>query len=116
MGKKRVPVEDEVTTSTQEAETGGNGSDGEAVADGYLLDYITGNKVKENGKELVRQRIARALFHAYHIPAEYMERDHPVKVKVGERNQTIKVDVAIFGSARQEGQPRNLTDLRRAVF
>lgn len=91
-----------------------NGGNGEAMSDGYLLDYITGQKVKENGKELVRQRIARALFHEYHIPPQHMERD--LKFKAGDNNSSFKVDIAIFGSARQEGQPRDISDLRRVVY
>jgi hypothetical protein len=33
--------------------------------EGMTLDYITGDPVKETPKELVRQRIARALLHEY---------------------------------------------------
>ena len=32
---------------------------------GYTLDYITGKRVKETKKELVRQRVVRALIHEY---------------------------------------------------
>ena len=36
------------------------------VRDGFVLDFISGTReVKETPKELVRQRIARALFHEY---------------------------------------------------
>lgn len=86
-----------------------------AVEDGVLLDYITGDKVKDNAKEQVRQRMARALFHEYGIPLDCMERDFAVKAKVGDRNKTMKVDIAIFGSPRQAGVARGLPDLRRAV-
>lgn len=111
MAKKRVTTEEEAPVTQAEEETGDNG---DAVSEGYLLDYITGQKVKENGKELVRQRIARALFHEYHIPPQYMERDF--KFRAGENNASFKVDIAIFGSARQDGTPRAVSDLRRVVF
>lgn len=59
------------------------------IASGYLLDYITGKQVKESKKELVRQRIARALIHEYGFSPDDMESDF----SVGGRN---KVDIAIF--------------------
>jgi type I restriction enzyme M protein len=41
-------------------------SNGSTVGDGFILDFITGGRnLKETPKELVRQRIARALFHEY---------------------------------------------------
>lgn len=59
------------------------------IAAGYLLDYISGEQIKETKKELVRQRIVRALIHEYGISPEDMERDF----KVDGRK---KADVAIF--------------------
>lgn len=38
-----------------------------AVDESMILDYIPGQPVKNTGKEQVRQRIARALFHEYGI-------------------------------------------------
>ena len=35
------------------------------VAAGYMLDYVSGKQVKETKKELVRQRVVRALIHEY---------------------------------------------------
>ena len=59
------------------------------IAAGYLLDYISGNQIKETKKELVRQRIVRALIHEYGISPDDMERDFKV-------NGRKKADVAIF--------------------
>ncbi len=59
------------------------------IAAGYLLDYISGDQIKETKKELVRQRIARALIHEYGISPDDMERDF----KIDGRK---KADVAIF--------------------
>ena len=46
MAKKRVTTEEEAPVTQAEEETGDNG---DTVSEGYLLDYITGQKVKENG-------------------------------------------------------------------
>lgn len=59
------------------------------IPSGYTLDYISGNRVKETNKELVRQRIVRALIHEYGFSPEDMENDF----SIGGRK---KVDVAIF--------------------
>lgn len=56
---------------------------------GYTLDYISGNQIKETKKELVRQRIARALIHEYGFSPEDMENNF----SIGGRK---KVDIAIF--------------------
>ncbi|NQU64681.1 MAG: type I restriction enzyme HsdR N-terminal domain-containing protein, partial [SAR324 cluster bacterium] len=58
---------------------------------GYLLDYISGDQIKETKKELVQQRIVRALMHEYGISPDDMARDF----KVDGRK---KADVAIFHS------------------
>ena len=69
--------------------------DSDVVRDGFILDFISGTReVKETPKELVRQRIARALFHEYGISVEDMAADFPVQV--GGRRR--RVDVAIFAS------------------
>ena len=65
------------------------------VRDGFVLDFISGVKqIKETPRELVRQRIARALFHEYGISVEDMAADFPVSV--GGRRR--RVDIAIFGA------------------
>lgn len=77
----------------EELEKESEGSDEASVAGGYILDFISGEKhLKESPKELVRQRIARALFHEYAISVEDMEADFPVKVD-GRRK---RLDIAIF--------------------
>ncbi|MEZ4389051.1 MAG: N-6 DNA methylase, partial [Candidatus Krumholzibacteriia bacterium] len=82
--------------------------DSEVVRDGFVLDFISGTKeLKETPKELVRQRIARALFHEYGISVNDMEGDFPVSV--GGRRR--RVDIAIFAS----GKPHATENLRRVV-
>jgi len=78
-----------------------------SLEEGMLLDYITGKPKKENARELVRQRIARALFHEYGISVDDMQPDFPIKV--GGRRK--KVDIAIFES----GEPHEEKNVRRVV-
>jgi type I restriction enzyme M protein len=56
---------------------------------GYTLDYLTGKQIKETKKELVRQRIVRALIHEYQFSPEDMELDFSLSGRK-------RVDVAIF--------------------
>lgn len=95
-----VVLDPEDNTSEEKA-------DESSLSDGLVLDYITGKLVKENAKELVRQRIARALLHEYGISADDMEPDF--KVRIG--GKLRKIDIAIFHS----GQPHNIEQLSRVV-
>lgn len=70
------------------------------IAPGYTLDYISGKQVKETKKELVRQRVVRALIHEYGFSPEDMENDFSIG---GHR----KVDVAIFHHSKDH-TPKNL--------
>ena len=80
----------------------------DVVRDGFVLDFISGTReVKETPKELVRQRIARALFHEYGISVEDMAADFPVLV--GGRRR--RVDVAIFTS----GETHASENIQRVV-
>lgn len=72
---------------------------------GYTLDYVSGKQVKETAKELVRQRIARALIHEYGISPEDMQLDFPLEGRK-------KVDVAIF----HHGADHAIANLGRAVI
>ena len=78
-----------------------------AIEEGKLLDYITGEPIKDTAKEQVRQRIARALFHEYGISVDYMQSDFPINVE-GRRK---KVDIAIFESESEHTEE----NLRRVV-
>lgn len=75
------------------------------IAAGYTLDYVSGTQVKETKKELVRQRVVRALIHEYGFSPEDMENDF----SVGGRK---KVDVAIF----HHGSEHTLENLSRVVI
>ena len=91
-------------TAAAEAAGRGAGNDTDVVRDGFVLDFISGTKVlRETPRELVRQRIARALFHEYGVSVDDMEADFPAPV--GGRRR--RVDLAIFGSG-EEHTPRNL--------
>lgn len=78
-----------------------------SLEEGKVLDYITGDPIKESAKEQVRQRIARALFHEYGISVEDMARDFKMKVD-GRRK---KIDIAIFTG----GEAHSAENLRRIV-
>lgn len=71
---------------------------------GYTLDYVSGEKIKETKKELVRQRIVRALIHEYGFMPEDMENDF----SLGSRQ---KVDVAIF----HHGTDHDIVNISRVV-
>jgi len=84
----------------------------DSLADDEIIDFITGKRIQAKGNELVRQRIARALFHEYGISVTDMERDFPIPVEaVGRRRTTKKADIAIFA----HGAPHTLENLRRVV-
>jgi len=74
------------------------------IAAGYMLDYVSGKQVKESKKELVRQRIVRAMIHEYGFSPEDMENDF----LVGGRK---KIDVAILS----HGAQHSVENLSRAV-
>lgn len=104
MSNKKVKLSEGADEISPEKELDSDTS----VAGGHVLDFIGGEKLlKETPKELVRQRIARALFHEYGISVEDMEGDFPVKVD-GKRK---RLDIAIF----HHGQPHTDEQLSRAV-
>jgi type I restriction enzyme M protein len=79
-----------------------------SLEEGALLDYITGEPVKDTPKEQVRQRIARALLHEYGISVEDMVPDFKVRVE----GRLKKVDIAIF----DPGADKTVENLRRVVM
>ena len=79
-----------------------------AIPDGMLLDYITGKLIKDNSKELVRQRISRALFHEYGISVDDMMPDFPIPIE----GRKKKVSIAIF----RHDQAHELENVRRVVM
>ena len=72
---------------------------------GYTLDYVSGKQLKETNKELVRQRVVRALIHEYGFSPEDMELDF----SIGGRK---KVDVVIF----HHGKEHTIENLGRTVI
>ncbi|MXZ74169.1 MAG: N-6 DNA methylase [Gemmatimonadetes bacterium] len=76
-----------------------------AIPTGYTLDYVSGKQLKETKKELVRQRVVRALIHEYGFSPEDIELDF----SVGGRK---KVDLAIF----HHGKEHTIENLSRAVI
>lgn len=84
-----------------------------ALDEGQVVDYITGQAIKESPKEKVRQRIARALVHEHGIDPHDMERDFSVTVSEAgaSRRRSKKADIAIFES----GTKHITANLRRVV-
>ncbi len=72
---------------------------------GYTLDYVSGKQIKETKKELVRQRVVRALIHEYGFSPEDME----LNFSIGGHK---KIDVAIF----HHGKEHSIENLGRAVL
>lgn len=102
MSKKAKSVVESDGQPNDLRDTGEEASDAEetSLGEGMLLDYISGEKLlKETPKELVRQRIARALIHEYGISVEDMEADFAVKA--GGRKK--KLDIAIFHRGASHG-------------
>ena len=85
----------------------------ESLAEDEVFDFISAEPVKLNGKEEVRQRVARALFHEYGIAVRDMERDFPIQLAAtGQRRATKKADIAIF----EHHAPHTMENLRRVVI
>lgn len=75
------------------------------IPSGYTLDYISGDQIKESPKELVRQRIVRALIHEYGFSPDDMQNDFVCAARK-------KVDVAIF----HQGRSHTVDNLSRIVI
>jgi type I restriction enzyme M protein len=91
VGKKKaktVVADSDVEVMNEEMST----EDAASIEDGKVVDYITGNQVKDSPKEKVRQRIARAIWHEYGFSPNDMQPDF--KVNVGGRRKGV--DIAIF--------------------
>src|SRR5690554_4076634 len=80
-----------------------------SLEEGKILDYITGDPIKDSTKEQVRQRIARALFHEYGISVEDMARDFKMRI---DGRKKKGADIAIF----EPGTKRSVENLRRIVI
>src|SRR5690606_5001436 len=106
-GRKRATSSVQDTSGSEQDA----GDETVAIEDGKILDYITGNPVKENDKERVRQRIARALFHEYGINVDDMEPDFKVKIADSGRTSNKKIDIAIF----EAGADHTAENVRRLV-
>lgn len=79
--------------------------------EGYIVDFLTNEPVKDNGKEQVRQRILRVLFHEYQVAPEDMARDFPIKVDLDGKIRTKRADIAVFAPGAEHTEE----NLRRVV-
>ena len=85
----------------------GSDDDISAVDADSIIDFISGDALKDTPKEKVRQQIARGLANEYSILIGDMEIDY--KVKIG--GKTKKLDIAIF----HINQPHTVENLSRVV-
>ena len=98
-------MSESVNEQTESAVREAAGAKESTIPTGYTLDYVSGSQIKETKKELVRQRVVRALIHEYGFSPEDMALDF----SIGGRK---KVDVGIF----HHGQAHTLESLSRAVL
>ena len=77
----------------------------DTIPAGFTLDYVSGKKIKETKKEIVRQRVVRVLFNEYGFSPDDMKLDY----SFGSRK---RIDIAIFHHKSEH----NLSNLSRAVI
>ena len=102
--KSKLPTENEKLVGEVDATS----EDATAIEDGSILDYITGRVVPDTGKERVRQRIARALFHEYGISVDDMVPDFRLRID----GRLKKVDLVIF----EAGATKDPEHIRRIAI
>ena len=83
----------------------------DALATDALIDYVTGQEVKDTPRERVRQRIERALFHEYGLSVADMEPDFLLPVDIGGKTRRKKVEIAIFTHDKEH----TIENVRRVV-
>lgn len=93
-------------TEPDESAVAGEG-DSASIGEGMLLDYVSGNPIKDSPVEQVRQKLIRALFHEYGISVEDMAIDFKMPVDGKQK----KVDLVIFAT----GQAHIVDNIRRIV-
>lgn len=77
------------------------------LPEGYILDFLSNERLRDTAKEQVRQRIAHALNAEYGIALGDMQRDFPITID-GRRR---RVDIAIFHA----GSAHDIENLSRVV-
>jgi type I restriction enzyme M protein len=90
-------------------------TDIETIADGMLIDYVTGGQVKDTPKELVLQRTARAMFHEYHLDIDLMDREIPIQFEDNGKNKRSKIDIAIFDK-NEDKEAKKLDKIKRIII
>lgn len=86
----------------------------DTIPEGMMIDYITGEQVKETDKELVLQRTARALFHEYHIDVDLMARQLPLQYEDNGKKKRTKIDIAIFDTVENKDS-NDLEHVKRVI-
>lgn len=72
------------------------------IPDGKIVDYITGNWVKESDQEQVRQNFERTLVEEYNYSQTEIKVDVKIKVWEGDKQKTKKVPLAVMKDESDE--------------
>ncbi len=72
------------------------------IPDGKIVDYITGQLVKETEQEKVRQNFERTLTEEYNYSKEDIRINFKIKVWEGSRQRTKKVPIAVMKDGGDE--------------
>lgn len=107
-----IQADDDPDEAGEATIEGDAADESESLAEDEIIDYITDKPIKVRGNELIRQRIARALFLEYGISVDDMERDFAIPVEVdGRRRGSKRADIAVFA----RGSDHTLENLQRVV-
>ena len=72
------------------------------IPDGKIVDYITGQWVKESEQEKVRQNFERTLTEEYNYLKEDIRVEFKIKVWNGSKQQTKKVPLAVMKEGTED--------------
>lgn len=72
------------------------------IPDGKIVDYITGNWVKESELEQVRQNFERTLIEEYNYTIDEIRVDIKIKVWDGDKQRTKKVPLAVVKEGTED--------------
>jgi type I restriction enzyme M protein len=97
-------AEKEPTTAPEAVTPGEVPLDGvvavEAIPEGKIVDFLTGQLVNDTPEEYVRQNIERALVRQYAYPKEHCKPE--VRIKVGSASK--RVDIVVFEAHAEQKQ------------
>lgn len=75
-----------------------------SISEGYLIDFISGNKVKDGPEEREAVQVfSRMLVEDYGYPKDHLKTrpQHRVKVRPSDTKKEYPIDIAVFGNAKK---------------